>query len=94
AIGMVVGLIAKDPQPIKYAGSLLGIAGIGALVYICLVLGEPLLRLLGRSGVDAFTRILGFFILAIAIQLTIDGTLSVLQEFPLAELSIFPASAH
>lgn len=94
AIGMVVGLIAKDPQPIKYAGSLLGIAGIGALVYICLALGEPLLRLLGRSGVDAFTRILGFFILAIAIQLTIDGTLSVLQEFPLAELSIFPASAH
>lgn len=87
AIGMVVGLIAQDPQPIDYAGSLLGIAGIGVIVFLCLALGEPLLRLLGRNGVDAVTRILGFFILAIAIQLMIDGTFSVLKELPLSELS-------
>ena len=86
AIGIVIRLIAKDPQPINYAGSLLGIIGIGMFVYLCLAFGEPFIRLLGRSGIDAFTRILGFFILAISVQLMADGTLSLLQELTMAVL--------
>lgn len=92
AIGMVMGLIAKDPQPANYVGSLLGIVGIGVLVYLCLTLGGPLIRLLGRNGVDAFTRLLGFFILAIAIQMMADGTFSLLGELPLEELVVAPTS--
>lgn len=86
SIGMVIGLIAKDPQLIHYVGSLVGIAGIGMLVYFCLVLGEPLIKILGRNGVDAFTRILGFFILAIAIQLIVDGLFAVIKDLPLNEI--------
>ncbi|MDJ0708223.1 MAG: MarC family protein [Leptolyngbyaceae cyanobacterium MO_188.B28] len=92
AIGMVMGLIAKDPQPINYAGSLLGIVGIGVLVYLCLALGEPLIRVLGRNGVDALTRILGFFILAIAIQLMANGAASIIGDLSLADV-IAPTSA-
>jgi multiple antibiotic resistance protein len=75
AIGMVMGLIAKDPQPGNYVGSLVGIAGIGLIVYLALALGEPLMKALGRQGINAFTRVLGFFILAISIQLVADGAL-------------------
>ena len=85
-----MGLIAKDPQPINYAGSLLGIVGIGVLVYLCLALGEPLIRVLGRNGIDALTRILGFFILAIAIQLMADGTVSIIRDLPLADVVATP----
>ena len=93
AIGMVMGLIAKDPQPANYFGSLLGIVGIGVLVYLCLSLGGPLIRLLGKNGVDAFTRVLGFFILAIAIQMMADGTFAMLEEFPVSDLSVALANA-
>lgn len=86
AIGMVIGLISKDPQPANYVGSLLGIVAIGAIVYFCLILGKPLIDLLGRSGIDAFTRILGVFILAFSIQLIVDGFFSILSGLPLAEL--------
>ncbi len=79
AIGMVMGLIAKDPQPVNYVGSLLGIAGIGLIVYFSLMLGEPLVKTLGRQGINAFTRVLGFFILAISIQLIADGAKALLD---------------
>ncbi len=46
-----------------------------AVVYLCLVLGEPLLQKWGKTGVGALTRILGFFILAIAVQLIAEGSL-------------------
>ena len=86
AIGMVMGLIAKDPQPINYVGSLLGIAALGLLVYVCLAFGESLIKRLGRGGIDAFTRILGFFILSVAIQLMTNGAFSLIKDLPLAEL--------
>jgi len=86
AIGMVMGLIAKDPQPINYIGSLLGIVAIGLLVYVCLAFGDSLIQRLGRSGIDAFTRILGFFILSISIQLMTNGAFSLVEDLPLAEL--------
>jgi multiple antibiotic resistance protein len=79
---MVIGLIAEDPQPANYVGSLLGILGIGLLVYVCLTLGELLIKVLGRSGIDTLTHIFGFFILAIAIQLIVNGVSSILSDFP------------
>ncbi len=86
AIGMVMGLIAKDPQPVNYIGSLLGIVAIGLLVYVCLAFGDSLIKRLGRSGIDAFTRILGFFILSVAVQLMTNGAFSLLRDLPLADL--------
>jgi len=83
AIGMVIGLIAKDPRPVNYAGSLIGIAGLGLTLYACLKLGEPAVRLLGKEGVAAFTRILGFFILAIAVQFFVDGASALVLDYGL-----------
>ena len=80
AIGMVIGLIAKDPRPENYLGSLLGIFGLGLSLYLSLVLGEPLVKALGKSGIAAFTRVLAFFILAIAIQFIADGMFALLGE--------------
>lgn len=83
AIGMMVGLAAKSSHFTSYAGSWLGILGLGLLLYLCLTLGAPLVRLLGRTGLRAFTQILGFFILAIAVQMVSEGALSLFSEFTL-----------
>jgi multiple antibiotic resistance protein len=79
SIGVVIGLATKITQWSDYLGCLLGIVLFGGLLYICLVLGEPLLARFGRNGLAALNRILGFFILAIAVQLIADGIISLFK---------------
>ena len=81
AIGMVIGLAAKSPHIAGYAGALIGILGLGVLLYLCLTLGAPIVRRMGKSGLRAFTQVLGFLILAISIQLTSEGIFSLVSDF-------------
>lgn len=78
AIGVVIGLSTKATQWSDYAGCMLGIVGFGIVLYLCLVLGEPLIEWLGETGMGALNRIFGFLILAIAVQLIADGVLALL----------------
>jgi multiple antibiotic resistance protein len=80
AIGMAIALAAQNPHWSGYLGSLLGMGLLGVTLYLCLSLGEPLIRVLGKSGLRAFNQVLSFFILALAIQLVTDGTASLLKE--------------
>jgi multiple antibiotic resistance protein len=79
AIGMTIALAAQNQNWWHYLGSLLGIGLLGATLYLCLALGEPLVKVLGKSGLKAFNQVLGFFILAISIQLIADGTLALVN---------------
>jgi multiple antibiotic resistance protein len=79
SIGVVIGLATKMTQWSDYLGCLIGILLFGVLLYVCLTLGESLLSMLGRNGLGALNRILGFFILAIAVQLIADGVISLMQ---------------
>jgi multiple antibiotic resistance protein len=80
AIGVVIGLSARADHWLDYVGCLVGIVLLGISLYICLVLGEPLSKALGKNGIGAFNRVLGFFILAIAVQFVADGTLALIQK--------------
>ena len=37
------------------------------------MLSIPILRVLGKAGIDILKKIMGFFILAIAVQLMVSG---------------------
>ena len=80
AIGLVIGLGASDPEWSNYLGGLLGIFILGITLYLCLVWGELLVKVLGQSGIRVLSQVLGFFILAISIQLLADGIFALLQE--------------
>jgi multiple antibiotic resistance protein len=80
AIGGVIAAAEKATTFGNYLGCLLGIAVLGGLTYLCLVLGEPFIKVLGKTGVGALNRVLGFLILAIAVQLVTEGSFAVLQE--------------
>jgi multiple antibiotic resistance protein len=80
SIGVIIGLSTRMTQWSDYLGCLIGIALFGGLLYVCLVLGESLLLILGRNGLGALNRVLGFFILAIAVQLIADGAISLLHS--------------
>jgi multiple antibiotic resistance protein len=73
AIGMTIALAAQNQSGWDDLGSLIGIGLLGAILYLCLALGEPVVKMLGKSGLTAFNQVLGFFILAIALQLVTDG---------------------
>lgn len=70
----------------------LAIALVSGLVYLCLKLSNFFLLRLGETGITAFSRILGLFILAIGVQLILNGVADWLQELGLvsADLVINP----
>ena len=73
SIGVVMGLAAHANGLLAYVGMLIGIVLVGISVYLLLCTGGPLVKRLGPSAMGAITRIFGFLILAIAVQLVWDG---------------------
>ncbi len=73
SIGVVMGLAAHADNFFAYLGMILGILAIGLTVYLFLRLGGPFVKQLGPGAVGAISRIFGFLILAIAVQLVWDG---------------------
>ena len=45
--------------------------------YLCLYFAASLLKHLGKTGIDAITRIVGFFVAAIGVQLVVSGILRI-----------------
>jgi len=80
AIGVVIGLANNVSYWLEYLERVVGIALLGVILYLCLVLGEPLIKALGQNGMGALNRVMGFFILAIAVQLIAKGLFTLLQE--------------
>ena len=80
AIGVVIGLGVQASDWIHYLGCLLGIVLLGITLYVCLAIGELIFKTLGTNGIGAFNRVLGFFILAIAVQLIADGVFALLKD--------------
>jgi multiple antibiotic resistance protein len=73
SIGIIIGLAADFRRPEQFAGALIAIIAIAAVCYLCLAAADVIMERLGEQGVDAVSRILGFFILAIAIRLIAEG---------------------
>jgi multiple antibiotic resistance protein len=62
------------------AGCILGIVGLGVILYVCLVLGDRILNISDKIEIVALNRVLGFFLLAIAVQFIADGSFDKLKE--------------
>ena len=73
SIGVVMGLAAHVDSLASYAGIVIGILVLAVSVYLFLRMGGPFVSKLGPNAMGAITRIFGFLILAIAVQLVADG---------------------
>ena len=72
SIGVVMGLAANADSMVTYLGMVIGITALALSVYLFLRLG-PLVAKLGPGAVGGITRIFGFLIFAVAVQLVWDG---------------------
>jgi multiple antibiotic resistance protein len=83
AIGVVLALAARPDPQIWLSGIAIAVVAMGVLIYALLRLGGPVVRRLSPGTLSAFDRILGFLILAIAIELIITGFQGVYPKFGL-----------
>lgn len=73
SIGVAIGMSIKDYSLIYTVGTSMGILLIAVTVYIALLSSTSLYKILGKTGVGVLNKIMGFFILAIAVQLVTNG---------------------
>lgn len=76
AIGAVIGMSTNAKHIEDYVGFVIGIFLIGLVTYLFLILSIPLMKKLGSTGINVLTRMMGFFILAIAVNLVYQGILA------------------
>ncbi len=81
AIGVVMALAARPDPRTWLVGIALAVVAMGVLVYALLRLGGPLAKRMGPGVLGAIDRILGFLILAIAIELILTGFKGVYPKF-------------
>ena len=73
AISVAISLGAGSMNLGNCAGNMIALALLTILNYVCLLLGEPMIKKLGRNGMDAFNKILGFLVLGIGVNLVVSG---------------------
>ncbi|MGB3786741.1 MAG: MarC family protein [Phormidesmis sp.] len=80
AIAVALGLAAeasRGTQGVETAWNLLAIATaiclIGLIIYVALRSSSLLLKVLGAGGIQALSRLLGLFVMAIGVQLILNG---------------------
>ena len=73
AISVAISLGAGGPKLGASLGNMVALLLLTVLNYVCLLLGEPMVKRLGRNGMDAFNKVLGFLVLGIGVNLVVSG---------------------
>jgi multiple antibiotic resistance protein len=90
AIATIIGMAATIKDTSREILSLVAIAAAIVatmfVTYLCLANAEKLTRKIGPMGIDAATRIVGFFVSAIGVGLMFDGVIEALEMHGLRSL--------
>lgn len=80
SIGVVIGLNSANSVSSLpyYLGFSIGIILLGLIVYILLISSLRLFKILGTTGIGVLSRIMGFFILAIAVEIIYKGIMGLM----------------
>ena len=90
AIATILGMTSTIRQsPTELASFVAVVAAIFAtmlVTYLCLIYASKLSKKLGAMGIDAITRIVGFFVSAIGVGLVFDGVIEALESHGITTL--------
>lgn len=59
---------------------------VAAILWICLRSARVIMRVLGKGGVEAFSRLMGFLLVCIGVQFIINGVFELMATMPLKAL--------
>ena len=88
--GLAVVLTAANKMVLslaEYVSITMAIFAVCVIVWICFRESTWVVKILGETGMTAITKIMGFIIIAIAIQMIITGTGAVLADWGIANLT-------
>ena len=73
AMSTVIVLAGKAHHASDYAALIGSGVVIAALVWLTLQMAEPIARVMGRTGINIATRIMGLLVAAVAVEFIVDG---------------------
>lgn len=92
-IGMAATMhLAVSSVPI-YASSLLAVASVMGVTCLSLIYAQPILRKLGPRGIDAATRVIGFFVSAMGMGMVFSGVVAFLQSYGVLAAKVATAAS-
>ena len=80
SISLLISLFVEQSEWVS-RGLIIGVLAVMAgLIWVTLYFAPALFRVLGRGGLAALSRIMGFLVMAIGIQMLIGGLVSLVRE--------------
>ena len=73
AMSTVIVLAGKSHHASDYIALIGSGVVIAALVWLTLQMAEPIARVMGRTGINIATRIMGLLVAAVAVEFIVDG---------------------
>lgn len=83
AISTVVLMSTQVKTPVRMIGLVAAVCGAMGAAYLVLNSAQYLFKLLGKTGLNLLTRIMGLILTAIAVQFMVNGIRGVLQTMNL-----------
>lgn len=80
SIAVTVGFTSLAKQWTDYVAVALGIVIVAVFVYVTLRLSDRVVRIIGRNGMNALSKVMGFLILCIGIQFVVNGVLGIATD--------------
>jgi multiple antibiotic resistance protein len=85
-LGMTSTIQHSSTELVSFAAIVAAIFATMLVTYLCLIYAGKLSHKLGAQGIDAITRIVGFFVSAIGVALIFDGVIEALESHGVSTL--------
>jgi len=80
SISLLISMAAESTGYSTYFHILMAILLLAIVIYIIFLFSPKLFHLLGRSGISALSRIMGFIVITIGIQFIVSGTTNIVGD--------------
>ncbi len=80
AITTVIALMGQTTSPLHAGIVYAGIAAVLLVSLVVLLAGPGLFRLLGQTGINVVTRLMGLLVMVVGVQFVLDGLRTVVME--------------
>ena len=80
SIAVTLGLTSLAKSWLDYAAIAIGIVAVALIAYVTLRLSGSIVAVIGRAGMAALTKVMGFLLLCIGIQFIVNGVLGIATD--------------
>jgi len=80
AIAVTIGLSAGTERWVDHSAIVLGIFVVIVAAFLTLLAADKILKFLGKTGINALSKIMGFLLLAVGIQFLINGITAIIVD--------------